>query len=166
MLTRKDFRRFVRPFFLTPDGQRPTQYKTYYDLASWLTTQLAFSFTTAPFVLLSLPASLQVWSRVYFYAIIGTAAAMAFFASPAKAQLAQRLKARNQEGNPKPKGSDATKEKHTQLMGLPKDPGRDVDEAMKKIREEVESRRRRGLSVNAPTVEEMREMLGAKTGTL
>ena len=86
-LTVLDFRRHVRPFFLTPDGQRPTAYKPYYDIMSYLVTQTAFCFTTAPFVLLTLPSSLLVWARVYFYSIIGVAASMAFFASPAKPWL-------------------------------------------------------------------------------
>ena len=145
----------MRPFFLTPDGQRPTQYKLYYDILSYLTTQLAFTFTTAPFILLSLQSSIQVWARVYFYAIIGTAAMMAFFASPAKSWLVQQLKARNQDQEAKtvPKGSSTSspmKEKNSQLLGLPNHPGRDVDEVVKEIREEVQARRRRGMSVNTP----------------
>lgn len=155
MLTKKDFRRYVRPFFLTPDGQRPTRYKPYYDVISYLTTQLAFTFTTAPFILLSLQSSIQIWARVYFYAIIGTAVGMVFFASPAKAWLVQQLKARNQEAKPMPKSSSSPmKEKHSQLLGLPNHPGRDVDEVVKEIREEVQARRRRATSVNAIIVEE------------
>ncbi|KAA8572641.1 hypothetical protein EYC84_003240 [Monilinia fructicola] len=71
------------PFFVDPKTTQPTPHKLYYDLFSWLATQLAFSFTVAPFILLTLPASFLVWSRVYFYAIIGTALSTAFFASPA-----------------------------------------------------------------------------------
>ncbi|KAL8824788.1 MAG: hypothetical protein Q9191_004826 [Dirinaria sp. TL-2023a] len=92
----KSVRRHIRPFFLTADGLRPTKYKPYYDTLSYFTTQAAFCFTTAPFVLLTLPASLLVWSRVYFYTVVGAAAAMAFFASPAKPWLNRRLQARNQ----------------------------------------------------------------------
>ena len=58
-------------------------------------TQTAFCFTTLPFCLLTLPASLLVWSRVYFYCVVGTAASMAFFASPGKAWLIHQLKIRN-----------------------------------------------------------------------
>lgn len=80
---------------------------------------------------------------------------MAFFASPAKQWLVQQLKARNQdqEAKPVPKGSSTSrpmKEKHSQLLGLPNHPGRDVDEVVKEIRDEVQARRRRGTSVNTP----------------
>jgi lysophospholipid acyltransferase len=47
-----------------------------------------------PFLLLSLSESLQVWARVYFYGVIGTAGAMAFFASPAKRYLKKKLEKR------------------------------------------------------------------------
>ncbi|KAJ5715089.1 uncharacterized protein N7483_012270 [Penicillium malachiteum] len=68
----KNFRRYVRPFFLTPDGSKPTPYKRYYNIASWAATQLTLGFTVMPFILLSFSESMAVWSRVYFYGIIGT----------------------------------------------------------------------------------------------
>lgn len=153
-----DVRRHIRPFFLTPDGQRPTSYKPYYDALSYLTTQAAFSFTTAPFVLLTLPDSLLVWSRVYFYVVFGAAASMAFFASPAQAWLIKKLKARNRSAlQPKENNEDP-------LMGLPSDPGRDIDEAVKEIKEEVEARRRRGTSVSMPTGQNMKAAVEEKLG--
>ena len=79
---------------------------------------------------------------------------MAFFASPGKAWLVQQLNARKQDVKPKPKDSYSMKEKHSQLLGLPNHPGRDVDEAVQEIREEVQSRRRRAMSVNGPAAEE------------
>lgn len=51
---------------------------------------------------------------------------------------------------PKGSGSSPIKVKHSQLLGLPNHPGRDVDEVVKEIREEVQARRRRGMSVDAP----------------
>lgn len=159
-----DVRRHIRPFFLSPDGQYPTPYKPYYDILSYLTTQLAFSFTTTPFVLLTLPDSLRVWSRVYFYAILGTAASMAFFASPAKAYMSRVLKKRNQSAVPQ---SKPEKVRLGPLMGLPSDPAGDIDEAVREIREEVEARRRRGLGGSMPTGVDMKvaveEKLGKKT---
>lgn len=160
-----DFRRHIRPFFLTPDGQRPTPYKVYYNILSYFTTQLAFCFTTAPFVLLSLPSSLLVWSRVYFYAVLGTAASMALFASPAKPYLIRKLHARNRSAVPQPRrasaGTDDDKERdgHVSdhpLMGLPSDPAQDVEEVIQEIREEVEARRRKGAAVKMPTGLEMK----------
>ncbi|MCJ1260253.1 lysophospholipid acyltransferase [Lobaria immixta] len=176
----KNFRRYVRPFFLTPDGQRPTPYKIYYDVVCYFTTQVAFCFTTAPFVLLTLPTSLLVWSRVYFYAVIGTAASMALFASPAKPQLIRKLHARNQpalqraaaataaaieqERKDKWRYGDYRDGEEHPLMGLPSDPGRDVDEVVREIREEVEARRGKGRAGRLPTGAEMKAAVEDKLG--
>ncbi|KAG8532047.1 uncharacterized protein KY384_003684 [Bacidia gigantensis] len=157
----KNFRRHVRPFFLTTDGQQPTKYKVYYDLMSYIATQTAFCFTTAPFVLLTLPDSILVWARVYFYTVIGVILSTAFFASPGKLWLIKRLKARNQSAVPK-----AQKEKihQQQLLGLPEDPGADIGEVVAEIKSEVEARQRRGSKIEMPTAEEMRKIIGEKTG--
>ncbi|KAK4691299.1 lysophospholipid acyltransferase, partial [Lecanoromycetidae sp. Uapishka_2] len=158
----KNFRRHVRPFFLTPDGLRPTPYKIYYDIFTYFVTQTAFCFTTAPFVLLTLPSCLLVWARVYFYTIIGTAASMAFFASPAKPWLIQKLKTRNQHAL-QPKQQE--KAEHPIVgLGLPDDPAGDIDEIVEEIREEVEARRKRGQSINMPTGAELRAIVESKLG--
>ncbi|KAI4215073.1 MAG: hypothetical protein LQ351_002388 [Letrouitia transgressa] len=131
----KNFRRHVRPFFLTPDGQRPTSYKVYYDILSYLLTQTAFCFTTAPFVLLGLRPSLIVWSRVYFYAVLGAAASVAFFASPAKRWLIKKLAARSRvlaQQRSLPKDVD-----ERPLMGLPSDLGEELDDAVKEFKDET-----------------------------
>ncbi|KAL6719604.1 Lysophospholipid acyltransferase [Lecanora helva] len=156
----KNFRRHVRPFFLTPDGQRPTSYKIYYDILSYLATQTAFCFTTAPFVLLSLPSSLLVWARVYFYAIFGAAASMAFFASPAKPWLIRQLRQRNQNSSQQP----PKEVKEHPLLGMPSDPAGDIDEAIAEIREEVEARRRRGQSISMPTGADLKAVVEDKLG--
>lgn len=163
LLTKADFRRHVRPFFLTPDGLRPTPYKRYYDILSYVTTQVAFCFTTAPFVLLTLPDSLLVWARVYFYAIIGVGASMAFFASPAKQWLDQHLRARHHPIPPIPHSAsqDAL---DGALMGLPSDPGRDFDEAMQEVRDEVEARRRKGTHVAMPRGDQLTSAVAHKLG--
>ncbi|CAF9941925.1 MAG: lysophospholipid acyltransferase [Alectoria fallacina] len=154
----KNFRRHIRPFFLTPDGQRPTPYKLYYDVLSYLVTQTAFSFTTVPFVLLTLPDSLLVWIRVYFYTVLGAVASMAFFASPAKTWLIKKLRKRNQNAlQPKEKAERP-------LMGLPSDPAGDVDEAIKEVKEEVEGRRRRGQSISMPAGGDMKAAVEYKLG--
>lgn len=94
-----DCRRYFRPFFLDPSTQKPTPQKKYYDIASFLVTQLAFSFTTTPFLVLGFADSFKVWARVYFYAVVGTAVGQAFFASfsPAKRILKQKLEKRSAE---------------------------------------------------------------------
>lgn len=84
LMPSSDFRRHVRPFFLTPDGSKPTPYKRYYDILSWLATQLTLAFTTLPFVLLSFGDSMTAWSHVYFYGIVVTFSSIVFFASPRK----------------------------------------------------------------------------------
>lgn len=157
-----DFRRHVRPFFMTADGQQPTRYKVYYDALSYLATQTAFCFTTAPFVLLTLGASTLVWSRVYFYAVVGATASMAFFSSPGKAWLAGKLKERNKTFVQ----TKQEKEKVHQhpLLGLPEDPAGDVGDAVNEIKQEVEARRRSGSRVGMPAGDEMRKAVEERIG--
>jgi lysophospholipid acyltransferase len=155
-----DFRRYVRPLFLSPDGQHPTRYKIYYDVFTYFATQTAFSFTTVPFVVLSLRDSLLVWQRVYFYAIIGTIVSMAFFASPGKAWLIQQQKKR---GAPQIKRTPS-QQALSPGLGLPNDPERDIDDALREIREEVEVRRRRGSLVAMPTGSALRTAIEEKIG--
>lgn len=141
----KNFRRYFRPFFLDPKTSQPTSTKIYYDIFSYIVTQLAFSFTTAPFVLLTLPASFLVWARVYFYAAIGTALSTAFFASPAKAFLIKRLNERA--------GTNTLKRTHSQeslaskepVLGLPSEPQEDLEEMVSEIKAEMEARQRKGI---------------------
>ncbi|TAQ85623.1 1-acylglycerol-3-phosphate O-acyltransferase/1-acylglycerophosphocholine O-acyltransferase [Chlorociboria aeruginascens] len=140
-----DFRRYLRPFFLDPKTSQPTSSKVYYDIFSYLATQLAFSFTTAPFCLLTLSGSFRVWSRVYFYAIVGVILSTAFFASPAKARLTEALNKRSST-----KGS-VLQRTHSQeslastepILGLPPDPQKDLEEAVEEVKAEMELRQRK-----------------------
>lgn len=105
-------------------------------------TQLAFSFITAPFVLLTLPASLLVWSRVYFYAIIGTALSTAFFASPAKAYLIKKLNERSGEkGKLQRTQSQESLAGKEPVLGLPPDPQQDLEEVVREVRAEMAARK-------------------------
>lgn len=125
--------------------------KIYYDIFSYLITQLAFSFTTAPFVLLTLPASFIVWSRVYFYAVIGTALSTAFFASPAKSFLVKKLNVRAGTSGPKlqrTQSSESIASKEP-VLGLPPDPSKDLEEMMQEAKAEFEARQRRGSVLKA-----------------
>ncbi|KAK5315234.1 Lysophospholipid acyltransferase [Exophiala xenobiotica] len=157
----KNSRRYIRPFFLTPDGTKSTKYKIYYDIAGYLVTQFTFSFVTAPFVILGFNDSLKAWARVYFYAVIEVAVAMAFFASPAKKWLGQKLDKRN---HPHLRKTLSQETNYPPSLGLPSDPGREIDEAIDEIRQEVEIRRRRGSKVTMPTGESLRRELEARTG--
>ncbi|KAK1751651.1 MBOAT, membrane-bound O-acyltransferase family-domain-containing protein [Echria macrotheca] len=114
----KNFRRYLRPFFLDPKTQAPLPTKKYYDFFSWLVTQVTFSFVTAPFLILSLSGSLTVWSRVYFYAVIGTALSWALFESPAKPALRRALEQRAAAAGAG--GEGGKKEGQKQTGGLPR----------------------------------------------
>jgi len=148
-----DCRRYFRPFFLDPKTTQPTSYKIYYDIFSYFITQLTFSFTTAPFVLLTLPASFLVWARVYFYVVILTALATAFFASPAKAMLIKNLNKRAGTTGPLQRThsqeSLASKEP---VLGLPSEPQKDLEELMDEVKREMEARQRRGSLKKAATM--------------
>ncbi|RAK94876.1 lysophospholipid acyltransferase [Aspergillus ibericus CBS 121593] len=157
----KNFRRYVRPFFLTPDGSKPTPYKRYYDIVSWFTTQLTMSFTVMPFIFLSFSTSIGVWRNVYFYGIVGNILSLAFFASPAKGILIQKLKSRNRPHVTRSTSSDALQQP---TLGLPSDAVQAFDEAVQEIRSEIESRRRRGSAVTMPTGEELKAVVESKIG--
>ncbi|KAJ5552859.1 hypothetical protein N7513_004517 [Penicillium frequentans] len=159
----KNFRRYVRPFFLTPDGSKPMPSKRYYDLASWAATQLTLGFTVMPFVLLSFSDSMAVWSRVYFYGIVWTMASLVAFASfsPIRAALVSRLKRRNRPHMMRTVSQETVR---PPTLGLPNDPERDFDEAVQEIMTEIESRRRRGSVVTMPSGEELKIAVEQKIG--
>ena len=158
-----DFRRYLRPFFLDPATQHPLPSKRYYDVFSYLATQLTFSFAVAPFLILSLSGSLRAWSRVYFYAIIGTALSMALFASPpAKHLLKTRLEERAVRAGVPPtrdaqrrgeQGEKASLYQHGNtsannstdrlpLLGISGDIQQEVEDGIREIRGEIEEKRR------------------------
>lgn len=154
ILITTDFRRYIRPLVLTPAGN-PTTYKPVYDVLSFLCTQLAFSFAVAPFILLNLSSSLHAWSRVYFYAPIGVMLSMVFFASPAKRYLIKMQERRIGKAMAATKGKEPVHNtaapsakqlhvEHTTMMGLPSDPGQELDEIMQEVSEQVGMRRRTG----------------------
>ena len=112
---------------MTPDGSKPTPNKRYYDIFTWLVTQLAFSFTTAPFILLTIHNSTLVWGRVYFYCIIGVVASSAFLASPGKPWLQQKVKARSTRPD-KLMRSQSQESLQGATLGVPSEPGQEFDE--------------------------------------
>lgn len=137
-----DVRRYIRPFFLDPKTQEPTPYKVLYDVASYLTTQLTFSFVVGPFVTLTFSASILAWSRVYFYAIIATGLATAFFASPAKSYLVKQLSKRSGTvpGKMVRSKSQESIAGNQPVLGLPPNPERDFEEIVKEIQAEIAAR--------------------------
>ncbi|KAI9704642.1 MAG: lysophospholipid acyltransferase [Bogoriella megaspora] len=150
----KNGRRLLRPFFTDPTGTHPKPNKRYYDIFTWLVTQVAFAFTTAPFVLLSFRDSFQVWARVYFYCIIGVAACLGFLASPGKAYLQHQIHQRTA----RPKMPRAPTQDGEPVLGLPNDPEKEIAEAIEEIRQEVERRQKEGK----PSADEIRKSIESK----
>ncbi|RAL07759.1 lysophospholipid acyltransferase [Aspergillus homomorphus CBS 101889] len=161
----KSFRRHVRPFFLTPDGSKPGPYKRYYDVISWLITQITMSFTVMPFIFLSFGTSVAVWRSVYFYGIVSNLLSIAFFASPAKAILVKKLRVRGASRPPHgPRTASSESLQQPPTLGLPNDAMQEFDDAVQEIKAEIESRRRRGSVVTMPTGEELKIAVENKMG--
>ena len=127
-----------------------------------IVTQLTFSFVAAPFLILTFSGSLLAWSRVYFYAVIGTAASMAFFASPAKKTLRKMLEARAAkvgvvvDGKQQQASKRVVEIKRTgstdslqnlPVLGMSQDPERELDEVLSEIKAEMEARNLGGVRV-------------------
>lgn len=141
----------MRPFFLDPVTQKGTAKKRYYDVASYLATQLVFSFTTAPFLILGFGDCVKAWARVYFYGVLSVVASMALFASPpARAVLRSKLEEHNARAGVKLKKSASTDSLtgREPVMGLSADLERDLDEAVQELRTEIEARQRASTASN------------------
>ncbi|EFY91937.1 Lysophospholipid acyltransferase, variant 3 [Metarhizium acridum] len=141
----KNFRRLVRPFFLDAITGGPSPKKKYYDAASFIVTQLTFSFATTPFLVLTFADSIRAWSRVYFYGAAWTVIGLVFFASPGGAVLKAELEKRQGKASVKLVRSASTDSLTGKdpILGISKDPERDVTEAMAEIRAEVEARQKK-----------------------
>jgi len=142
----KNGRRYMRPFFLTPDAkQSPLPYKVAYDVLTWLITQVGFSFIVIPFIVLHTEPTFIIWRRVYFYLLFGTAAAFGFFNSPAKPYLSKQLKARAERPELlrlKSEGGEGQV-----LFGVPDDAEKEIQEIAREVRAEIERRKKEGLNV-------------------
>ncbi|KAH0025234.1 MBOAT family protein-like protein, partial [Aureobasidium melanogenum] len=156
----KNSRRLIRPFFMSADGTKALPSKRYYDIFTWLCTQLAFSFTVAPFIFLGFSDSLQIWQRVYFYTIIGVTATSLFLLSPGKQFLQQKVKQHSKPSEEQVK-KDLEKENRNPTLGLPDDPGRAWDEMVEEITTEIQERKRKGLPIPAKLRQEA-EAVGKK----
>jgi lysophospholipid acyltransferase len=125
---------------MSPDGTKPLPTKRYYDIFTWLVTQLAFSFTTAPFILLTIRDSLYVWHANYYYCIVGVTICSIFLASPGKAWLAKKIKAR-QTSRPAICRSESMESLQGATLGVPSEPGKEWEEMINEVTEEVKKRR-------------------------
>jgi len=115
----------------------------------------------APFILLSGPDSLRAWASVYFYCVIGVAASLAFFSSPGKAYLKQKLSKRSSNLKSKMPRNASSESLAYQggAMGLPDDPEGDLDEMVDEVRREMQLRRERGQSMSQGLQEAVQEKM-------
>jgi len=132
---------------MSPDGKTPTANKRYYDIFCWLTTQLHFSFVVAPFILLTLPPTIKIWARVYFFGLVGLAVCFAFLQSPGKTMLIKKLKARSRPGLERTASSASVADGYDSTLGLPHDPEFEMQRIVKGVKDEIEARKRRGSTV-------------------
>ncbi|GAB0135384.1 hypothetical protein EsDP_00003724 [Epichloe bromicola] len=141
----KNLRRFVRPFFLDSITGQASPKKKYYDIASFLLTQLTFSFATTPFLLLTFSDAMRAWSRVYFYGAAWTVLCLIFFASPGKMALKAELEKRQGRAGAKLVRSISTDSLTGKepILGISKDLERDVAEAVEELRAGVETKKSR-----------------------
>ncbi|KAK5997394.1 putative Xaa-Pro aminopeptidase P [Cladobotryum mycophilum] len=137
----KNFRRHVRPFFLDPISGNSLPKKKYYDFASYLVTQVVFSFATLPFLVLAFDDSIRTWSRVYFYGFVGTVVSIAFFATPGKVILKKQLEKRQGKASVKLSRSLSTDSLTGKepILGISKDPEQDINEAVGELKAELEA---------------------------
>ena len=140
---------------MSADGKQPLPSKRYYDVFGYVVTQLTFSFTVAPFVLLNIHDSLLVWARVYFYCVIGVTACSLFLLTPGKQWLQNEVKKRN-----KPSLARADSQDGHPTLGLPNDPGKEWDEMVDEIKAEIDIRRKKGQPMTPDLRRAAREKLG------
>ncbi|KAI5282871.1 lysophospholipid acyltransferase [Ascosphaera aggregata] len=161
----KNFRRHVRPFFFTTDANPvPTPKKPIYDFISWVVTQLTLSFCVAPFVALRFDVSILIWSRLYFYGVIGVIGSMIFFSAGGKKFLKEQLdkravrKLKQKEAEEDLNGclSNGTEP----VLGLPDDVERDINEAV----QEISVRQRKGNAVDIPANPELEKKVEKQVG--
>ncbi|KAF2624046.1 MBOAT family protein-like protein [Macroventuria anomochaeta] len=168
----KNGRRLIRPSFLAADGKTSLPTKIYYDVFTFLLTQLAFSFTVAPFILLGFSDTLKVWAGVYFYTLIGVAGCFGLFSRslPFRKQLQQRQSVRSaptsaadldvsnieqiakeeiKKDNLTRTNSMAstTSSRRAPTLGIADDPEAELDAIVAQVKREISDRKRRGSAL-------------------
>lgn len=83
----KIYRRNIRPIFL-----KNSYSKFFYDVLSWVVTQLSFGFMVQPFVLLEFSKLVYCWSTVYFIPIVGIFLTFFIFKGPFSSKVIKFLK--------------------------------------------------------------------------
>jgi lysophospholipid acyltransferase len=123
----------------------PSSKKVYYDLASFFGTQVTFAFVVSPFLILSFTESIRTWARVYFYALIWTVGILIFFNSPGKAWLSKQLEKRQGRASARlarTVSSDSLAGGQP-ILGISKDPERDINEAIEEFKAEIEAQQKK-----------------------
>lgn len=125
---------------MDPITGNPSSKKIYYDIATYIGTQLTFAFAVNPFLTLHFSDCMKVWSRVYFYALFWTLGSLVFFASPGKAVLRKRLEKRQGRASQKLVRSISTESLTggQPILGISKDPEGDINEAIEELKTELE----------------------------
>lgn len=142
-------RRYIRPFFMSPDLSQPGPYKRYYDILTYVVSQMALQYTVQPFVILTFRGSLYVWSTVYFYVHIGIFTMIILFSQRrVKKFIEAKLAARTESSSKLEKlrfevEQARTKKGHIDVgrvlvreptLGVP---DQELDEALELMRDEV-----------------------------
>lgn len=102
-----------------------------------------------PFLVLSFQGSIEVWSRLYYFAIIGVGLAVLFFASPAKGFLRKNIELRQAKGRFSAQRPSISRSASTDslasghhMLGVSPDLERDVTEMVEEIKADIEVKRR------------------------
>lgn len=85
-----------------------------------------------------------MWSALYFYGLIWTLGALAFFSSPGKAWLRKKLESRQGKANAKLVRTVSSESITSMepILGISKDPEADISEAVEQLKAEIEVKRK------------------------
>lgn len=78
----KMFRRNFRPIFASKDNSNISSFKIYYDIFSWVLTQLTFGYAVQPFLILDFNNSILIWKSVSFWVHVGCFGTIFLFNGP------------------------------------------------------------------------------------
>jgi lysophospholipid acyltransferase len=78
------------------------------------------------------------WARVYFYCVIGVTICTVFLVTPGKVYLQKQVKARS--ARPDLKRGESQESLQGATLGVPSEPGKEFDEMVEEIMEEIKSR--------------------------
>ncbi|KAK9470887.1 MBOAT, membrane-bound O-acyltransferase family-domain-containing protein [Dipodascopsis tothii] len=145
-------RRYIRPFFLTPDLSGPGPYKRYFDFVSWVAVQLGIAYTVQPFVILGFYDSMRLWARVWFYGHVVLFSMMIVFSTGVRKTIEGRLRERSKTASKLDQIKYEAEQSrmragHSPALGIPDtdlDELREgVEEDMRELRKDIETLRAR-----------------------